>query len=120
MLWLKHFHITCAILSFSGFALRGWWRLRSPERLRRRWVRTLPHLVDSALFFSGVYMLWLYRWWPQDQPWLVAKLTALVVYVLLGALALRRGQPWQVAAALLVFAYIASVALTRSPLAWFA
>lgn len=120
MLWLKHLHITCAVLSFCGFALRGWWRLSAPTRLRQRWVRTLPHVVDTALFLSGVYMLWLYRWWPQDQPWLMAKLTALIIYILLGALALRQGQPWQVLAALAVFAYIASVALTRTPLAWFA
>lgn len=118
MLWLKHFHITCAVLSGCGFALRGWWRLTAPQWLRRRWVRTAPHVVDSALFFSGVAMLWLYGWWPQDQPWLVAKLTALLIYILLGAVALRQGKAWQVAAALAVFAYIVSVALTRTPLAW--
>jgi uncharacterized membrane protein SirB2 len=96
------------------------WRLYAPQRLHRRWVRTLPHVVDSALLLSGVTMLWLYRWWPQEQPWLMAKLTALLVYILLGALALRQGRPWQVLAALAVFAYIASVALTRTPLTWFA
>lgn len=120
MLWLKHFHVTCAVLSICGFALRGWWRLYAPQRLRRRWVRTFPHLVDSALFFSGVYMLWLYRWWPHEQPWLLAKLVALLVYILLGALALRQGKAWQVVAALAVSAYIVSVALTRTPLAWLA
>lgn len=120
MLWLKHFHITCAVLSFCGFALRGWWRLRAPQRLRQRWVRTVPHVVDSGLLFSGIAMLWLYRWWPLEHAWLTAKLIALLLYIFLGALALRQGRAWQVAAALAVFLYIVSVALTRTPLAWFA
>ncbi|MFA5627056.1 MAG: SirB2 family protein [Thiohalomonadaceae bacterium] len=118
MLWLKHLHVSCVVLSACGFALRGWWRLTAPQRLRQRWVRTVPHMVDSTLFFSGLALLWLYRWWPQDQPWLMAKMIALLVYILLGAVALRQGRLWQIAAAMAVFAYIVSVALTRTPLAW--
>jgi len=118
MLWLKHFHITCALLSFLGFALRGGWRLYRPEQLERRWVRTVPHLVDSGLFFSGVGMLILYGWWPTDFPWLLAKLLALLLYIGLGAYALRSGRPWAVVAALVVFLYIVAVALTKHPLAW--
>ena len=53
-------------------------------------------------------------------PWLAAKLVALLAYIGLGALALRPGRSkgaraaaWL--AALAVFAYIAAVAVTRSP-----
>lgn len=120
LLWLKYFHITCATLSFCGFALRGWWRLRDPARLRRRWVRTMPHLVDSGLFFSGLAMVWLYRWSPLDHHWLAAKLTALLLYIGLGALALRRGRARWVLAALAVFCYIVAVALSKRPLPWLA
>lgn len=118
MLWLKHLHITCVVLSGCGFVLRSGWRLMAPRHLRRRWVRILPHIIDSTLFFSGLAMLWMYRWWPHHQPWLMAKLLALLVYIFLGALALRQGRVWQILAAMGVFAYIVSVALTRNPWPW--
>lgn len=116
MIWLKYFHVTCVVLSLCGFAWRGYWRLHQPQRLTQRWVRVAPHLVDSGLFFSGLAMAVIYRWSPLDHPWLLAKLLALLAYIGLGALALRRGGPWQVITALLVFAYIVAVALTKSPL----
>jgi len=120
IVWLKYIHVTCVVLSGCGFALRSRWRLSAPHKLRRRWLRTLPHIIDSTLFFSGLSMIWLYRWWPQDQPWLLAKLIALLVYILLGALALRQGKRWQILAAMAIFAYIVTVALTRTPMPWLA
>lgn len=116
MIWLKYFHVSCVVLSFCGFALRGYWRVRQTQSLRRRWARVLPHVVDSGLFFSGLAMAVVYRWSPLEHPWLLAKLLALLAYIGLGALALRYGRPWQVGAALLVFAYMVAVALTKSPL----
>ncbi len=115
MIALKYFHITCALFSFCGFALRGYWRLHAPQRLHSRWVKRVPHFVDSGLFLSGLTMATVYRWSPLVHTWLAAKLIALLIYIGLGALALRRGRPWQVAAALLVFIYIVSVAFTKSP-----
>ena len=57
------------------------------------------------------------------QPWLVAKLVALVVYVVLGSIALRRGRTQQIRAiafvmALATFAYIVGVALSKSATSW--
>jgi uncharacterized membrane protein SirB2 len=61
---------------------------------------------------------------PFAQGWLTAKLIGLVVYILLGMMALKRGRTRKVravffVAALTAFAYIVSVALTRSPLGFF-
>ena len=62
-----------------------------------------------------------FHWWPFEIPWLTAKLTALFVYIILGGIALRQGGSPAVRAtawggALLVLAYIFSVALTKQPL----
>jgi uncharacterized membrane protein SirB2 len=56
-------------------------------------------------------------------PWLTAKVLALVVYILLGSVALKRGKSLAIratayVAALLVFGYIVAVALTKNPLPW--
>ena len=59
--------------------------------------------------------------YPFALAWLTAKLIGLLVYILCGAMALRRGRSKAQRAfffggALLAFAYIVSVALTRNPL----
>jgi uncharacterized membrane protein SirB2 len=59
------------------------------------------------------------------SPWLLAKFAGLVVYVVLGAIALRRGATMpirQVAfvGALSAFAYIVGAAVSKSPASWIA
>ena len=70
------------------------------------------------LFSCAVTMLVLRGQSPFAQSWLIAKLIALVCYVALGTIALKRGKSKPVracafVAALLVFAYIGAVALTK-------
>lgn len=122
---LKTLHVTCAVLSGSGFFLRGLWMCCASPMLERRWVRVLPHLVDTTLLTSAVALAVISGQYPFAQPWLTAKLCALLVYILCGTMALKRGRTRAVrvvyfVAALLVLAYIGSVAVTRSPLGVFA
>ena len=108
-------------MSFSLFFLRGVWMVLDSPRLRMRWVRVVPHVNDTLLLAAGVWLALMLRVSLGANPWLVAKLVALPVYVGLGMLALRAGRTKRVrivawVAALLVFFYIAAVAITRSPL----
>lgn len=89
--------------------------------LRRRWMRTWPHLIDSTLFATGVWMAVNLHAHPGNSPWLGAKLVALAVYIALGFIALRHGRTRALratafVAALASFGYIVLVALRRS--AW--
>lgn len=124
---LKLIHVSAVALSFCGFVARGLGSLREASWVRTRTARTLPHLVDTVLLLSALAMLWIIRLSPWAMPWLRAKLIGLVVYIVLGILALRgvrtlnphAGKVLRVTAwigALLVFGYIASVALTKDPL----
>lgn len=123
---LKLIHVSAVVLSFGGFAARGLGVLRGAEWVRHRVVRVVPHVVDTVLLLSALGMLWLMRLSPWGTPWLRAKIIGLIVYIGLGALALRRAsgerttrpQAKQLIAwlgALLVFGYIVAVALTKSP-----
>ena len=119
---LKHLHVTCVILSGSGFFLRGLWMLSDSPRLNQRWVRIVPHVVDTTLLGSAISMAVISSQYPLAQNWLTAKLIGLLVYILCGTMALKRGKSKATravffAAAVLAFAYIVTVALTRSPLA---
>jgi uncharacterized membrane protein SirB2 len=112
--------MSCAALSGSFFLIRGLWMLGGSPLLQRRWVRTLPHLVDSLLLASAIGLAAWSHQYPGQMPWLTAKLVALVAYILLGAVALKYGRtkPIRAAAyvaALATFAYIVTVAVTKNP-----
>ncbi len=118
---LKHLHVTCVVLSGLGFCLRGWWMARESPLLRHRLARVLPHVVDTLLLGSALLMAWLSGQYPFAQGWLTAKLCGLLAYIGFGTMALKRGRTRTIrlrffALALLAYAYIVSVALTRNPL----
>lgn len=120
-LMLKYLHIGCVVLSGAGFFLRGLWMLGNSPRLQQRLVRVLPHIVDTILLASAIAMAIISAQYPFAVAWLTAKLVGLLIYIGCGTMALKRGRtPSQRAfffvAALLAFAYIVAVALTRSPL----
>ncbi|HET7764227.1 MAG TPA: SirB2 family protein [Burkholderiales bacterium] len=116
---IKHVHAVAVAVSFGLFFLRGVWMMLDSARLDGRWVRVVPHVNDTVLLAAGIWLAFELRLSPAATPWLGAKLIALPVYIGLGALALRPGRPKRVRvaawmAALVVFGYIAAVAVTRS------
>jgi uncharacterized membrane protein SirB2 len=89
--------------------------------LERRWVRVLPHVVDTVLLASAIALVVMLKQYPLVEPWLTAKVAGLVLYIALGMVALRHGTTRRIRtgawfAAQAVFLYIVAVALTRSVL----
>ncbi|MBF5056462.1 invasion gene expression up-regulator, SirB [Alcanivorax sp. 521-1] len=120
-LTVKHLHMTLAALSVSFFVVRAWWSVRESPLGQRRWVRVAPHVLDTLLLTCGLILMVLLRAWPHQTPWLAAKLTALLLYIGFGTLAIKRARsPGQRALftvlAVMVFAYMVAVAITKSPL----
>lgn len=118
---LKYLHVGCVALSGTGFVVRGVWMLRGSALLTRRWVRVVPHVVDTLLLASALALAAMLHAYPGEQGWLTAKVFGLVAYIVLGTIALKRGRTRGVrvaafAAALLVFAYIVAVAYSKSVL----
>lgn len=105
------------------FVVRGVWMLRQSRVLQQRWVRVVPHVVDTTLLASAIAMAVTIRQYPLVAGWLTAKVVALLCYIGLGMIALRFGHTrglrlaaWL--AAQVVFFYIVAVALARDPLPW--
>lgn len=116
---LKHFHMTCAGLSGLLFLLRGIWMLRESPLSQAKWVRVVPHIIDSLLLGSALILAFWSHQYPGQAPWLTAKLGALCVYIGLGSIALKRARTVRQRAvalfgALTVFSYIVAVAVTKS------
>lgn len=121
---LKLIHMSAAIVTISGFALRGFWRLTGSPNLQLRLVRIAPHVIDTIFLLSGIGLILSLRLQVLDHPWLITKLVALVIYVLLGTVALKRGKTANVRLgafllSLATFAYIVGVALNKSVWSWF-
>jgi uncharacterized membrane protein SirB2 len=118
---LKALHAGCALLSIAGFVARYLMMLVDSPLLRARAVRVLPHVVDTVLLASALVMVWMLSVNPLLEPWLATKIAALLVYIVLGGVALRYGRSKALRAsagvlAIVVFAFIASVARSKS--AW--
>jgi len=121
---LKTLHVACVTLSFTLFTVRGAWMIADSDWLQWRPLRVLPHLVDSVLLASAIGLVLMLHQYPFVHDWLTAKVIALAIYIGLGTLALKRARSKRVRvmtwlAALLVFAYIVSVAIAHNPCGFF-
>lgn len=121
---VKHLHITAACLSLVFFIWRAFWSVNGSSILKARWVRIAPHIIDTALLALGVALAVMLNFWPLPG-WLTAKIVALVVYIVLGTVAIKRGATPAIRAAFAVaavamFAYILGAALQHSALSWLA
>jgi uncharacterized membrane protein SirB2 len=120
---IKALHIACAVASIAGFTARGVLMLMDSPWLRTRFVRIAPHVVDTLLLASAVWLAWFLGQVPFVHGWITAKVFALLAYIVLGMVALKRGRTKGVragafAAALASAGYIAWVALTRDATPW--
>jgi uncharacterized membrane protein SirB2 len=120
---LKLTHVGCVAISYTLFFMRGVWMMRGSGLLQARWVRVVPHAVDTVLLASAVALAMAIHQYPLANGWLTAKVTGLLLYIALGTIALKRGRTPRVRvaawlAAQAVFVYIVAVALTRRPLPW--
>lgn len=118
----KHLHLTMVVLSGLFFVLRGGWLLQSSPQLQAKWVKITPHVVDTLLLLSAIAMLVVAQQFP---VWVHVKLTLLIVYIGLGMMAFKKAKTAVqkvsfLVAALLVYMFIISVALAKSPLGVFA
>jgi len=78
---------------------------------------------DTVLLITATILAVSIQQYPFVHSWLTAKIIALIIYILLGMLALKYAKEMKnkvlfFILALLTFSYIVSVALTRSPI-WF-
>lgn len=117
---LKHTHVTLVVISLVLFLWRGYLAVHGRYQTTPG-KNLLIHGVDTLLLLCGVSLAILLAMNPLHTPWLLAKIVALVAYVLVAAIAVRRGKTLrqrQVAwyLALAIFLYMVSVAITKNPL----
>ena len=117
---IRAVHIAAVIASGSLFLLRGaaiqlgaTWAMAAP-------LRYLSYSIDTVLLTAALMLVTILHQYPFVHGWLTAKVVLLVVYVVLGSFALKRGRTRAVrlscwVAALLVYLFIVSIARAHSP-----
>ena len=119
---IKHLHMTAVGLSILLFVVRAYWSVSGSALLQRRWVRILPHVVDTVLLTCGVILAAIIG---PNQPWILTKIVLLIAYIGVGTIAIKRGRTTRgkltaAVIAVAIFAYIVGVAISKSPASWFA
>lgn len=117
----KHLHMLAVVLSGLLFLARG-----VGVQLGARWsmaapVRFTSYAIDTVLLLSAIALAVMLGQYPFVHGWLTVKVLLLVVYIVLGVFALKRGRTRGarlgfLIAALAVYAFIISVARTHHPL----
>jgi uncharacterized membrane protein SirB2 len=124
-LLLRHAHIGCAVLSIALFVVRGGLMLAESPWQRNAVLRYLPHVVDSMLLTTALMLTTVIHQYPFSTGWVTMKVVLLVVYIVLGSIALKRGRTKRIrtaalVAALLTIGFLVSVARAHHPLGLFA
>jgi uncharacterized membrane protein SirB2 len=124
-LQIKWVHVAAVLASGGLFALRGAamlagapWHMAAP-------LRFLSYTIDTVLLTAALMLATMLHQYPFVHGWLTTKILLLVVYVVLGSYALKRGatlsvRGWAFAAALVVYAFVISVARAHDPRGVFA
>ena len=118
-------HIGAVLASGALFALRGAgvlgglrWPLAAP-------LRYLSYSIDTTLLTAALMLVAMLPAAVFANHWLTVKLGLLVLYVVLGSFALKRGRSAGVraicfAAAVAVYIFMFGVARTHQPFGWLA
>lgn len=121
---IKWVHIACVLASGSLFALRGL-LVQLGHAGAAQWtpLRLLSYSVDTALLTAALMLLTILPGAMFANGWLTTKLILLVLYVLLGTLALKRGRTKRMrqlcyVAALCTYVFMLGVARMHHPLGW--
>ncbi len=118
---IKWVHIAAVIASGMLFVLRG-----IAVQAGARWAMAVPlrylsYAIDSVLLTAAMMLVTILPGALFANGWLTVKLCLVIVYVVLGTYALRRGRTPRARlicfiAALAVYAFVISVARSHHPL----
>jgi uncharacterized membrane protein SirB2 len=118
---VKHIHLSIIVISVLLFVLRFIWTISQSQMMEKKWVKIVPHVVDTLLLLSALTLCVLVSQYPFVDAWLTEKILGLLMYILMGTIALKIGKTGFMRAvgfvgALSWLAFIAVIAVTKQPL----
>lgn len=122
---LHSIHVAFAIVTITGFVMRGYWLFSGSPWIAKRVTRVAPHVIDALFLASGIAIVLELHLDLIANTWLLAKFAGLLAYIGFGMVVMRFGRARETrliafVAAIAAYAYIVGVALTKSPASWLA
>lgn len=79
------------LVKFNSIRARGGLQLQAKDWRQYKLLRILPHITDTVLLLSGLSFLIFFQF--PLMTWLLIKIVALVLYIILAAKAFKRQNP---------------------------
>jgi uncharacterized membrane protein SirB2 len=123
---IKTVHVAAVLISGALFVARGLMVRSGHSTIAMSgWLRYASYAVDTVLLAAGVTLVAILPAALFANYWLALKIALLVVYIVLGSLALKRApsprsRTAAFVAALLVYATIIGIAWAHHPMGWLA
>ncbi len=88
---LKHTHLLFIALSVFLFILRFGLLIANSQWLEKKWLKVVPHLIDTSLLATGIALIGITGMMPftEHSVWMTEKLACLLAYFALGFVALH-------------------------------
>ena len=118
---MKHLHLTAVALTILFFITRFIWKQIGSPMSDKKWVKILPHVIDTVLLTSAIALCIIVSRYPFIHAWVTFKLLAVIGYIILGLIALKKAQTkamqWtSFVLALILLGATAKVAILKQPL----
>ena len=115
---IKHAHVGFVYLSLILFLVRFGLANFKPALNSNKLLNIGTHGINALLLVTAGTLCVLLEQYPFTSGWVTAKLLGLVVYVVLGVIAIKKVNIKAFGLALLTFAYLFGVAKAHSALSW--
>ena len=88
-LFVKYSHQIFVPITILVFNIRFFLLWRHPDKPLAGIWKALPHLNDTMLLFTGLWLMKITHFSPFNAPWLGSKILLLLVYIGLGMVMMR-------------------------------
>lgn len=115
---IKHIHLTAIALSVILLLIRFYWSVTHSQMLNKKWVRIVPHVIDTVLLASALTLCVIIAQYPFVHGWVTEKVIGVVLYIFLGLVALKKAKTIPIKSlamvgAIAVLAVIGKLAITK-------
>ena len=120
---IRLLHVGSVALSGTLFTVRGLLRISDVAVANHASLRYASYVIDTVLLGAAILLTLILHQYPFVDAWLTTKVLLLVLYIVLGSIALKRarthtGRVLAFLGALLTFAFIVGVAVNHHPAGW--
>lgn len=86
---VKHSHMFFVAITILLFNIRFFLLWKNPAKPLAGVWKALPHLNDTMLLFTGLWLMKITHFTPFNAPWLAIKIILLLAYIAVGTVMMR-------------------------------